>query len=77
MFSDSKEAIDLSANPVYHIMTKYIELDVHFFREKILSGLVTVSQISTKDNVADILKKGLGKVLHLSFTHKLGLQFSG
>lgn len=32
MFSDSKAAIDLSVNPVYHIRTKHIELDVHFIR---------------------------------------------
>lgn len=57
MFCDSKAAIDLTANPVYHAKTKHIELDVHFIREKVHSGLVSVTQISTKDNLADIKKR--------------------
>ena len=73
MFCDNKSVVDLTANLVYHARTKHIEIDCHFIREKIHLGLVSVTQISTKDNVADILTKGLGKVPHWTFAHKLGL----
>ena len=73
LFCDSKAAIDLTANPVYHARTKHVELDCHFIREKIALGLIVVFKVHTKENAADILTKGLGKVLHWSCAHKLGL----
>lgn len=35
--------------------------------------MITVHKVHTKDNVADVLTKGLGRVLHWSFLSKLGL----
>ena len=38
-------------------------------------GLVNVVQVAYKDNIADILTKGLGKHLHWSCSVKFGLTF--
>ena len=49
----------ISSNPVFHEMTKYIEVDCHFIREKIASGCMTTSFVNYNDQLADIFTKSL------------------
>ena len=38
---------------------KYIEMDCHFIKEKVLSGCIITSYVNTNDQLADIFTKFL------------------
>ena len=39
-YTDSKLALQIAVNPVFHERTKHIDIDYHFIREKVQLGLV-------------------------------------
>ncbi|KAI0492822.1 hypothetical protein KFK09_027098 [Dendrobium nobile] len=49
IYCDNTSAIALAKNPVFHAITKHIEIDYHFIREHISSGNITLTHISSKD----------------------------
>ena len=61
MYCDNKAANSIAHNPVLHDRTKHIEVDKHFIKEKIESGLICISYVPTIQQAADILTKGLQK----------------
>jgi len=71
---DSRAAIYIAKNPVYHERTKHIELDCHFVREKLLAGLISLSHIPTQHQLAYLLTKPLNGASHRAILPKLGVQ---
>ena len=61
VFCDNKAAIAITHNPVLHDRKKHVEVDKHFIKEKLEEGLICMPYIPTKEQVADILTKGLPK----------------
>jgi hypothetical protein len=57
IFVDSKYAIQLSKNPVFHDRNKHIEVRFHFIRESIEQGKITIEHICPDDQLADIVTK--------------------
>nr|GEV77174.1 probable LRR receptor-like serine/threonine-protein kinase At5g48740 [Tanacetum cinerariifolium] len=71
LYCDNKAAMQITANPVMHEKTKHFDLDVHFIREKVCSGLIKTVKVESKENVADILTKALGSFQHDFLTKSL------
>ena len=51
--------------------SRHIELRWFYAREQQHVGTIHMLKVPTKDNIADIMTKGLGKVLHDKFTSQL------
>jgi hypothetical protein len=71
VYCDNVSAVYLSANPVNHRRTKHIELDIHFFREKVALGVVRVLHVPSSSQYADIFTKGLPTTLFQEFRSSL------
>ncbi|GJX39280.1 hypothetical protein Tco_0252583 [Tanacetum coccineum] len=59
IMGDNKGAIDLSKNPVQYSRTKHIEIRHHFLRDNVQKRNISIENVSSKDNIADILTKPL------------------
>ena len=59
VWCDNQSAIALAQNPVFHVRTKHIEINVHFIRDKISFGALQVQYVPTTHQCADILTKAL------------------
>ncbi|KAI3459864.1 hypothetical protein Pfo_016527, partial [Paulownia fortunei] len=47
LYCDNKSAINIAHNPVQHDRTKHIEIDRHFIKEKLESGLICIPYMPT------------------------------
>lgn len=54
-------------------MTKHIDLDRHFIREKMQESLISLSHVSTHDKLAGVFTKVLSGPKHQEVVWKLGL----
>ncbi|KAK4340832.1 hypothetical protein RND71_039333 [Anisodus tanguticus] len=62
-YCDNVSAIYLFGNPVQHQHTKYIEMNIHFVREKVVRGQVHVLHMPSKYQIVDIFTKSLPSIL--------------
>ncbi|KIN98729.1 hypothetical protein M404DRAFT_31056 [Pisolithus tinctorius Marx 270] len=72
---DNQSAISLARNAMFHDRTKHIVIRHHFIREKVDSGEVVVNYVSTNDQVADMLTKGVSREKHVRFSEAMGIIF--
>ncbi|KAL5557135.1 hypothetical protein UlMin_039371 [Ulmus minor] len=57
VFCDNQSSIHLTKNQMFHERTKHIDIKLHFIRDVVSRGIVTVEKIHTDENPADMLTK--------------------
>jgi hypothetical protein len=61
---DSRRAIALTKNTKDHGKVKHIDIRHHYIRELLQSGVITIEQVSSSDNLADLFTKPLPRDHH-------------
>jgi ATP sulfurylase len=74
LYCDNKSAISIAHNTVQHDRTKHIEIDRHFIKEKLESGLICTPYVSTHGQLANVLTKELSSSVFQSIVSKLGMK---
>jgi Reverse transcriptase (RNA-dependent DNA polymerase)/gag-polypeptide of LTR copia-type/Integrase core domain/GAG-pre-integrase domain/Zinc knuckle len=62
IYCDSQSAIHLTKNPAFHDKSKHIRARYHYVREMTQEGEVELFKVSTSENIADMLTKGVNGV---------------
>jgi hypothetical protein len=70
---DSKSALALAKNPLFHEWSKHIRVRYHFIRGCLEEGSIKACYINTKDQLADLLTKPLGRIRFLELCSKIGM----
>ena len=70
---DNKSALALAKNPVFHERSKHIRVRYHFIRGYLEEGSIKASYINTKDQLADLLIKPLGRIKFLELCCRTGM----
>ena len=71
---DNQSAITLSKNPVHHNGTKHIDTRYHFIRQCVEDKNIEINFIRTKNQLADIFTKALGRLKFLEMRSRMGVR---
>lgn len=71
LWCDNLSIISLSNNPVFHAMSKHIEVNYHYVREKVAAKKLLIHHISSMDQLADLFTKPLSSPWFLFLQTKL------
>jgi hypothetical protein len=70
---DSKSAVALAKNPVFHERSKHIRVRYHFIQGCFEEGNLKACYINTKVQLTDLLTKPLGRIKFLELCSRIGM----
>ena len=70
---DNQSAIAIAQNPEFHDCTKHIDIHYHFLHQVVDDGMVELVYTSTREQVANVLMKGLPPASHNKFKSIMGI----
>ena len=74
LYCDNRAAIQIAQNPVQHYRTKYVEIDIHFIKEKLETKIIKLTFVKSEDQLADILTKSVFSRVFYNFLGNLGIE---
>lgn len=72
-YNNNKSAINIALNLIQHGCIKHVDVEGHFIKDKLDSGLISTPYVSTTGQFIDILTKGLPSHSFQQITSKLGM----
>jgi len=71
--ADNQGNIALLKNPVFHDLSRHIDIQYHYTRELIRNGRIALNYVPTADMLADLLTKSLPRARHVTLSGDIGL----
>ena len=70
---DNQSCINLYENPMFYDRSKHIDIRCHFIKDYVQRGVIQLQYTPTREQVANILTKALGKTKFVYFKGKMGM----
>lgn len=71
---DNQDALDITADPVFHTKAKHFSINCHFVCEQVQSNKIHPVYVPSSTQLVDILTKGLSRQAHWSILSRLNVR---